>query len=388
MSHGIEVRHARTCRAQAGGRCNCSPTYRAHVWSDRDRKRIRKTFPSRAAAQAWRDDAKVALRQGALRAPSPVTIREAAEVWMRGAKEGAIRNRSGERYKPSTLRGYDRSLQLRVLPTLGDVRLSDLRRSQVQDLADSLLASGAGTSTIRNTLDPLRAIYRRAVAREQVAVNPTERLELPANRGRRDRIASPQEAAQLLGALPDEDRALWATAIYAGLRRGELRGLRWSDVDLDAGVIRVERSWDDHEGEIEGKTRAARRTVPIASQLRSELAARKLRSTPRSDKALVFGATATTSFEPSTIRRRALAAWKRAKLTPIALHECRHTCASLMIAAGVNAKALSTYMGHASVTITYDRYGHLMPGNEDEAAVLLDAYLANALRDNCGTMTP
>lgn len=63
---------------------------------------------------------------------------------------------------------------------------------------------------------------------------------------------------------------------------------------------------------------------------------------------------------------------------PIGLHDARHTFASLMIAAGVNAKALSTYMGHASVTITFDRYGHLMPGNEDESAKLLDAYLAKA----------
>ena len=62
---------------------------------------------------------------------------------------------------------------------------------------------------------------------------------------------------------------------------------------------------------------------------------------------------------------------------PITLHECRHTFASLMIAAGVNAKALSTYMGHSSITITLDRYGHLMPGNEEQAAVLLDAYLGH-----------
>jgi integrase len=62
-------------------------------------------------------------------------------------------------------------------------------------------------------------------------------------------------------------------------------------------------------------------------------------------------------------------------LERITLHECRHTFASLMIAAGVNAKALSTYMGHANISITLDRYGHLMPGNEDEAAGLLDAYL-------------
>jgi integrase len=73
--------------------------------------------------------------------------------------------------------------------------------------------------------------------------------------------------------------------------------------------------------------------------------------------------------------QRALTAWKKAELEPITLHEARHTFASLMIAAGVNAKALSTYMGHASITITLDRYGHLMPGNEEEAAALLDAYL-------------
>jgi integrase len=67
----------------------------------------------------------------------------------------------------------------------------------------------------------------------------------------------------------------------------------------------------------------------------------------------------------------------RAGLDPIGLHECRHTFASMMIAAGMNAKAL-TYMGHSSVTITYDRYGHLKPGNESEAAELLDEYLARA----------
>jgi len=79
------------------------------------------------------------------------------------------------------------------------------------------------------------------------------------------------------------------------------------------------------------------------------------------------------------VRRRALAAWIRAGLEPIGLHEARHTFASLMIAAGVNAKALSTYMGHANIAITLDRYGHLMPGNEEQAAGLLDAYLSTAM---------
>jgi integrase len=78
------------------------------------------------------------------------------------------------------------------------------------------------------------------------------------------------------------------------------------------------------------------------------------------------------------LRRRTASAWKRGTVDPITLHECRHTFASLMIAAGVNAKALSTYMGHANISITLDRYGHLMPGNEEEAAGLLDAYLTRA----------
>ncbi len=70
--------------------------------------------------------------------------------------------------------------------------------------------------------------------------------------------------------------------------------------------------------------------------------------------------------------------WQAAGLDPIGMHECRHTFASLMIAADVNAKALSTYMGHSNISITYDRYGHLMPGNESEAAALVDAYLERA----------
>src|SRR5947199_7968183 len=103
--------------------------------------------------------------------------------------------------------------------------------------------------------------------------------------------------------------------------------------------------------------------------------------------ALVFGASGRLPFEPSTVRRRALAAWKKHGVRPIGLHEARHTFASLMIAAGVNAKALSTYMGHASVTLTLDRYGHMFPRNEDEAAELLDAYFERAAAKATGAQT-
>ena len=85
----------------------------------------------------------------------------------------------------------------------------------------------------------------------------------------------------------------------------------------------------------------------------------------------MFGRASDRPFEPWTVTERARRAWSAAGLTPITLHECRHTYASLMIAAGVNPKALQTFMGHASITITMDRYGKLFPGSEDRTAVLL-----------------
>jgi integrase len=374
---GVRVRHGSGCAARVGGRCGCQPAYEAWVWSVRDRKKVRKTFPTLAAARAWRADTQVGVRRGTIRVATPITLAEAAEAWLEGARSGSIRTRSGHLYKPSALRGYESALRARILPQLGSAKLGDIGRLDVQDMADRLLAEGLDPSTVRNTVMPLRSIFRRAVSRGEVAVNPTTMLELPALTGRRERIASPIEAANLISALPSSDRAVWATALYGGLRRGELLALRWEDIDLADGVIRVERSWDIAESRpVEPKSRAGRRSVPIASVLRDHLVEHKLAS-GRED-GLVFGRSPAAPFDATTLVSRARSAWQGADLRPIGLHECRHTFASLMIAAGVNAKALSSYLGHASVTITYDRYGHLMPGNEREAAGLLDAYLSRA----------
>jgi len=341
------------------------------VWSARDRRRLTKTFGARAEAKAWRAEVQAGLRRGTARASS-VTLRAAADAWVVGAAAGAIRNRSGDVYKPSVVRSYESALRLRVLPDLGARRLGDVERADLQALVDRMVVDGDGASTIRNALLPVRAIYRRALVRGDVAVNPTTGLELPAVRGARERVASPEEAKRLLAAL-ERDRALWATAMFAGLRRGELRALTWDAIDFDRGVIRVVSSWDRKAGPVAPKSRAGRRTVPMPGALRVHLAEHRLQSGRANG--LVFGRTAEAPFDPSTVVDRARKAWAKAGLTRIGLHECRHTFASLMIAAGVNAKALATYMGHASVTITFDLYGHLMPGNEQEAAGMLDALL-------------
>lgn len=373
---GITVRHGRACASRTGGRCGCKPTFEAWVYSRRDRRKISKRFSSKTEAKIWRADALAQMSRGKLRAPVRLTLAEAAEEWLEQAREDRIRTRSGKPYKPSTLRGYERSLRRRVVPALGAMRLSEVRRLDIQDFADSLLAEGLDASSVVNTLDPLRAIYRRAVQREQVVVNPSADLDLPRPAGSRERIITPAEAVELVAALPERDKALWATAIYAGLRRGELRALRWDHIDLEAREIRVEASWDDREGEVGGKSEAAKRTVPILGRLAAFLAAEKLRS-GRSGASFVFGATADRPFEPSTVRRHALAAWKCANLEPITLHEARHTCASILIAARVDAKTIQTIMGHASITMTYDTYGHLMPDSRQEAVRRADVYLGD-----------
>jgi integrase len=376
MAEGIEIRHSRSCASRGGKRCNCKPGYRVATYDAMSRRKVSKTFRTLGEARRWRAQAQSQAAKGVRLAGTSPTLREAAEAFVDGITKGSIRTKTGDRYKASVVREYERSLRLHVLPTLGGAKLAKIQRRDVQRLVDELLAGGADPSTIRNALKPLQVIYRRAIEDGDLAINPCERLRLPAARGRRERIASPAEAAALIAAVRLEDRALWGCAFYAGLRRGELRALLWDDVDLAGGLIRVDRSMSSHGETGRPKSRAGRRSVPIVAALRDLLVEHKLGT--RRGAGLVFGSTAKQPFTPTAVRKRALTAWRRSGLDPIGLHECRHTFASLLIAAGVNAKAISAYLGHASIQTTFDLYGHLMPGNEDEAIELIDAYLDRA----------
>ena len=373
-TQGIRVRHGRSCPASNGGRCDCTPSFEAWVFSKRDGKKIRKTFERESEAKLWRADALVRLSKGAMRAPKPTTLREAWDSWLEAAKAGTVRNRSGDRYKAATIRAYATAMRIRVLPDFGTVRLADLSQADLQDFSERMLAGGLGAATVQLTIAPLRAVCKRAKQRGELVINPCSGLSLPAAQGRRERFATATEAEALIEAVAEGDRALWATALYSGLRRGELMALKWDAVDLAEGVIHVRAGWDRLEGEIDLKTRSGRRRVPIIPALRDYLIEHRL-LTGRGE-GFVFGRDADRVFAAKSVTDRADVAWKDAGLDRITLHECRHTFASLMIAAGVNAKALSVFMGHANISITLDRYGHLMPGSEAEAAQLLDGYLA------------
>jgi integrase len=392
LAEGIRKRHSKGCSAGEGGRCNCNAGWEASVYLAREERKLRRTFARESEARSWRRDALAAASAGSLRSPSALTVEQGAWLWLEAARTGTVRDRSGHHYKPGTLREYGRALGLRVLPEFGSARLSELTRADLQDFVDRLLDRKLAPSTIRNTMNPLQTIYRHAVRRELVAINPTREVDLPAARGRRERIATAAEAARLIAALPDEDRPIWATVFYAGLRRGELQALRASDIDLDRAEIAVQRSWDQYEGPIAPKSKAGIRTVPILGVLRDQLGARVLAT--GSD--LVFGRGEGDPFAPKAITDRAQRAWATANeherkvakregrapnlLRPLTFHECRHTFASLLIDAGVNPKAIQEFMGHATIEETFSRYGHLMPGAREQARELVDAYMDAAER--------
>jgi integrase len=172
----------------------------------------------------------------------------------------------------------------------------------------------------------------------------------------------------MIEALRGADRVLWATAFYSGMRRGELSALRREDVDLGTGVLHVRRGWDEREGEIAPKSRNGRRKIPVAAVLRDHLDQHLLEH----DGERVFE----SPWWIAKAAGRAEKVWTAAGLPVITLHDARHTFASFAIAAGMNAKTLCVIMGHANIATTFDKYGHLLPGGEDEAGARLDTYFA------------
>lgn len=262
--------------------------------------------------------------------------------------DGTILDRTGKAYKPSTARRYEQLLRAYVIPVLGGWKLSELQRRDVQDFVDGLRRQGLSPSTIANILDPLRVIFRRAIRRDEVAIDPTENLDLPAIRARRDRIEPPEVAHELLAALPDSERAFWAGRPLLRPAPWRPPRLQWTNVDFDNGVIRVERSWDPVKGPVDVKTGADRRAVPMAFVVRRELKAHQQR-TNHDGADLAFGRTATEAFFASTTRARANKAWGAAGLAPITPHEARHCAISYFIAAGLDWKQISTWAGHGDV---------------------------------------
>ena len=156
MAEGIRKRHSKGCSARKDGRCNCKAGWEASIYLAREDRRITKTFRRETEAKSWRADAKRAADSGNLRAVSRDgrTLAEALREFIAGMQAGTVRPKGRERYKPNTIRSYERALRVHIAPTgIGGIKVADVRRRDLQALADELLGGGSrlGPSAISST---------------------------------------------------------------------------------------------------------------------------------------------------------------------------------------------------------------------------------------------
>ena len=312
------------------------------------------------------------LQAGTLSGERGPHVRVAVEQFVAGIKDGSIRDRSGTTTSPHD-RGYERDLRQRVEPAFGAARLCELRLPDVQRWADELASQGSRLDRRNSSTRCGRSTAGRCRAASRSSTRPRG-LRLPTGgEARPDRHAGRGRGS--VAALLPRDQAALGLAGYGGLRLGELLALDWS-----ASTWRRARCASSAPGTTARSPSPARSRRPGSARSRSTSGSRPLLADHRvltdHRDGLLFPAAGDPSRPfANALRDRMRAAWKDAGLEALGFHEARHTFASLMIAAGVNAKALSTYLGHANIAITFDRYGHLMPGADHEARGLLDAYL-------------
>ena len=250
---------------------------------------------------------------------------------------------------------------------------------------------GLSGERVRNVIAALQALYRRN--RRKVHVDPTLDLDLPAPGGSRVWTRPISDVAALIKAAPADDRAIWASAFYAGPRLGELRALRTRDVDLASKVeiderqgnivrkvernahsINIVHGWHARAGQIAPKSQAGVRPIPVAEILRVELAAH-IERTRRSGDELLFGRSPTLPFTQTRVQHDADEVWRTAGLERVTFHDGRHFLKSLMDHAGISESRSDRYLGHSDGRVA-NNYRHLLPGQLAEDAKTLDEFLA------------
>jgi integrase len=297
---------------------------------------------------------------------------------------------------PKTEQTYREIAKRHLVPAFGSLDLVALRPAHIQAFYGRMLRSGRvdgkGGLSARSVLryhQVIHAALHQAVRWQLLIRNPADAVEPPR-----------PERREVMGLEPAQVRALFAaadatpighlvrTAVLTGLRRGELLGLRWGDVDMERGVLHVQQTAQRITGRgvvfRQPKTRLSRRAVALSpdavsvlrTHRREQLEERLLAGPAYADRDLVFASAIGTSLEAGTISRTWLRIPVAADVGHVRWHDLRHAHATLLLRQGVHPKVVSERLGHASVGITLDTYSHVLPGLQAAAAVALDAALA------------
>jgi integrase len=291
--------------------------------------------------------------------------------------------------RPTTYERYEQIVRIHVRPALGSVKLKNLTPVHVRGLYREKLEAGLSARTVQYIHVTLHKALKQAVQDGLIPRNATEAVKAPQVRREEMRPLSGDQVKVLLEvARGDRLEALYVLAIHTGLRQGELLGLKWEDVDLESGTLRVRRTLVTAKGGpvlTAPKTKGGRRSVKLTQgaveALRSHLK-HQLQEIDRAgslwrENGLMF---ASESGEPldrrylTSCRYKALL--KRAELPMIRFHDLRHTCATLLLSKNVNPKIVSEMLGHASIAITLDTYSHVLPNMRDQAAAAMEEALS------------
>ncbi len=324
-----------------------------------------KTFVRKADAQRWLADQLSRINHGMWIDPAAglVTFSDQAERWLAGKT----------RINDKTREGYRSLLRSRILPTFGPVRLAAIDRSMVGSWVQAMTREGLSSSRIRQAHQCLSAILEQAVDDGLLGRNPAKRTELPRASQPEHRFLTAEQVARLAEAMPTRQHATMVYVLaYGGLRWGEMAALRRGRVDVLRRRLQVAESLAEISGRLVfGPTKTHQtRTVHLPPFVANMLG-RHLEDVDDDRDALVFTAPQGGPLRYVNTRRRV---WNPARaragddLADVTPHDLRHTCASLMRAAGADVKAIQQQLGHRDATVTLNTYTHLFEG--DLAAVM------------------
>lgn len=284
--------------------------------------------------------------------------------------------------RPKTRKNYDVNLRNHILPALGDYDLAKLTPSMLRAwLSDLAGKNGRGAKpiaagTVAQAFWTLNRVLAAAVDDELIGRNPLRGVQAPQVAPEPMRFLTHEDVATLVASIDGRYRALVYLAAYSGLRAGELIALRRTNVDLlrrTISVVEQVQYIDSRYIVSPPKSATGRRSVALPRLVADELDKHLRGLVDLSADAIVFPAPEGGFLHLENFRKRVwLPAVERAGLAPLRIHDLRHTCASLAIAAGADVKVLQRMLGHASAALTLDRYGHLLPGQAESVAERLD----------------
>ena len=336
-------------------------------WRDDSGKQHAKAIGTRKKeADAFLDTVQATVHAGTYRELKPATFSEFAQLWL---DTYAVLN-----VKASTLATYRSRIMGAYARAFGSRKLASITTEDVQRFLAQISARGVSAATTRAYLVLLRELFTHAVLWGYLAHNPSDGIKAPRVVHREMDFLTPDEVRMLLDAANVDDYALLATACMTGMRQGELLALQWDDLDWRSGTIRVRRSL--YRGTfVDPKSARSVRTIGMSKRLAAVLMEHKV-SAPYSPWDLVFCSKDGTPLDQANLYNRMLQpTLRRAGLRRIRFHDLRHTYASMLINQGENLKYVQSQLGHASITTTVDRYGHLMPDAHVGASERLDATL-------------